>query len=184
MINSLSSNYHLMLVYSLQMLWVCIRTLTSNTGSTWWPSILTFWGVTDYSHSSFQLLLWLRTQNCYEIQHLHVWRYSLSPTHRDCYGHIRSSCVCQPLSWLAWDQHDSPKISSWTWKLNHPHRFIDIFLGVRLGPTDEQRQEFKNTFNNFGLLKWEFEEPSHEVTYLDLIITLKTVEFLSRPIKY
>ncbi|KAL7522484.1 hypothetical protein ACHAWX_007171 [Stephanocyclus meneghinianus] len=58
-------------------------------------------------------------------------------------------------------------------RLNHPHRFIDDFLGVWLGPTDEQWQELKNTFNNFGLLKWEFEEPSHEVTYLDLTITLK-----------
>ena len=34
-------------------------------------------------------------------------------------------------------------------------------------------EDFKDTFNNFGILKWEFREPIYKVDYLDLTFTLK-----------
>ena len=48
-------------------------------------------------------------------------------------------------------------------------RFIDDIIGVWVGdPNGIEWQELKNDTNDFSILKWEFEEPSRSVDFLDL----------------
>ena len=52
-------------------------------------------------------------------------------------------------------------------------RFIDDMIGIWVGSASEW-QSFKNDTNNFGILTWEFEEPSTSVVFLDLTISIKS----------
>ena len=50
-------------------------------------------------------------------------------------------------------------------------RVIDDMIGVWIvSPADWQ--SFKNAVNDFGILKWDFEEPSFSINFLDLTITI------------
>ena len=53
-------------------------------------------------------------------------------------------------------------------------RFIDDIMGIWIGnPLDQDWKDFKRETNNFGILEWEFEEPSKKVNFLDLTITIE-----------
>ena len=54
-------------------------------------------------------------------------------------------------------------------------RFVDDIFGIWV-PADESPNNwanFKQDTNNFGILTWEFEEPSSEVNFLDLTIKIE-----------
>jgi hypothetical protein len=51
-------------------------------------------------------------------------------------------------------------------------RFINDIFGIWTGDKNEF-DNFKDTTNNFGILTWEFEEPSQSVAFLDLFITIE-----------
>ncbi|KAL7541770.1 hypothetical protein ACHAXR_011198 [Thalassiosira sp. AJA248-18] len=48
-------------------------------------------------------------------------------------------------------------------------RIIDDMFGLWTGATIEF-EEFQHDTNDFGILTWEFEKPSHSVDFLDLTI--------------
>ena len=50
-------------------------------------------------------------------------------------------------------------------------RFIDDMFGIWTG-TELEFEQFKIDTDNFGILTWEFEEPSTTVDFLDLTITI------------
>ena len=53
-------------------------------------------------------------------------------------------------------------------------RFIDDIVGIWVGnPLDASWDDFKKEVNNFGILEWEFEEPSKKVNFLDLTISIE-----------
>ena len=57
-------------------------------------------------------------------------------------------------------------------------RFIDDIVGIWIGNPLEQSatqswEDFKKETNNFGILEWEFEEPSKTVNFLDLTISIE-----------
>ena len=53
-------------------------------------------------------------------------------------------------------------------------RFIDDIVGIWVGnPLDASWVDFKKEVNNFGILEWEFEEPSKKVNVLDLTISIE-----------
>jgi len=45
-------------------------------------------------------------------------------------------------------------------------------VGVWIGD-DESWEQFKIDTNNFGILTWEFEEPSNSIDFLDLTISIE-----------
>ena len=52
--------------------------------------------------------------------------------------------------------------------------FIDEMFSVWVNNNDPQaRNEFKAVVNDFGILMWEFEDPSDTVNFLDLTISIK-----------
>lgn len=51
-------------------------------------------------------------------------------------------------------------------------RFIDDMFGIWIG-SDAEWVEFQNDTNNFGILTWDFEEPSLSVDFLDLTISIE-----------
>ena len=51
------------------------------------------------------------------------------------------------------------------------NRFIDDMFGIWTG-TDEEFEQFKADTNNYGILTWEFEEPTTSVDFLDLTISI------------
>ena len=47
-------------------------------------------------------------------------------------------------------------------------------VGTWIGnPLEQSWEYFKTETNNFGILEWEFEEPSKKVNFLDLTISVK-----------
>ena len=50
-------------------------------------------------------------------------------------------------------------------------RFIDDIIGIWIGSETDWISLKKDT-NNFGILTWEFEEPTPSVTFLDLTISI------------
>ena len=53
-------------------------------------------------------------------------------------------------------------------------RFIDDIVGIWIGnPLEQSWEDFKKETNNFGILEWEFEEPSKKVNFLDLTISIE-----------
>jgi hypothetical protein len=62
-----------------------------------------------------------------------------------------------------------------TYQLMMPlfRRFIDDIFGIWTGD-DESWEQFKRDTNNFGILTWEFEEPSTTINFLDLTITIES----------
>lgn len=69
--------------------------------------------------------------------------------------------------------HESRKlIPTYQNQLKLLRRFIDDKFGIWVG-TDFEWQCFKQDTNNFGILTWEFEEPSLSVVFLDLTISIE-----------
>ena len=69
--------------------------------------------------------------------------------------------------------HESRKlIPTYQNQLSLLRRFIDDKIGIWVG-TDFEWQCFKQDTNNFGILTWEFEEPSLSVVFLDLTISIE-----------
>ena len=59
-------------------------------------------------------------------------------------------------------------------------RFIDDIVGIWVGnPLDASWDDFKKEVNNFGILEWEFEEPSQKVNFLDLTISIENDSFIT-----
>ena len=52
-------------------------------------------------------------------------------------------------------------------------RNIDDVLGIWLCEDPATWTHFKSELNNFSRLKWDIEEPSHTVNFLDVTLTLK-----------
>ena len=48
------------------------------------------------------------------------------------------------------------------------------------GRNPHVRAEFVETANNFGILTWEFEEPSSSVDFLDLNITIEALQIITK----
>ena len=47
-------------------------------------------------------------------------------------------------------------------------------MGIWIGNlSGKDWDDFKNEINNFGILEWEFEEPSKKVNFLDLTISIE-----------
>ena len=58
-------------------------------------------------------------------------------------------------------------------------RFVDDFFRIALvggesGLNENEWIQFKTDIDNFGILTWEFEEPSTTINFLDLTITIKS----------
>ena len=58
-------------------------------------------------------------------------------------------------------------------------RYIDDMIGIWLGD-DTTWENFKRDTNNFGILTWDFEEPSHTVNFLDLTISIENCRIVTR----
>ncbi len=58
-------------------------------------------------------------------------------------------------------------------------RFIDDMIGLWVG-TDFEWECFKQDADDFGILTWEFEEPSDSVVFLDLTISIKHGRFITK----
>ena len=58
-------------------------------------------------------------------------------------------------------------------------RFIDDIIGIWTG-TEAEWIAFKNDANNFGILEWEFEEPSREINFLDLTIAIENNRIVTK----
>ena len=59
-------------------------------------------------------------------------------------------------------------------------RFVDDVFFVWLGAKDNDWENLKSLFNNFGFLKWEFNEPASSVDFLDLTITIKNGKIVTK----
>jgi len=60
-------------------------------------------------------------------------------------------------------------------------RFIDDIVGIWIGHQLEPAwKEFKEEVNNFGILEWEFEEPSKKVNFLDLTISIENKTIVTK----
>jgi len=60
-------------------------------------------------------------------------------------------------------------------------RFIDDMLGIWIDDgTPNAWENFKADTNNFGILTWEFEEPSQSVDFLDLTIIIERNRIITR----
>lgn len=58
-------------------------------------------------------------------------------------------------------------------------RFIDDMIGLWVG-TDFEWECFKKDADDFGILTWEFDEPSDSVVFLDLTISIKHGRFVTK----
>ena len=68
------------------------------------------------------------------------------------------------------------------------NRFIDdIFAAVLFGGDDQLTADgwnkFKEDIDNYGILRWNVEEPSLKVDYLDLPIQLENGHFVTQTYK-
>ena len=61
-------------------------------------------------------------------------------------------------------------------------RFIDDIFGIWVG-TDLQFESLKKDANSFGILKWDFIQPSNTITFLDLEVTIKDCKITTKLIK-
>ena len=52
-------------------------------------------------------------------------------------------------------------------------RFIDDIFGIVLIGDPQQWKMFEQDLNNFGILKWELEDPCQRLDYLDVTLTLQ-----------
>ena len=61
-------------------------------------------------------------------------------------------------------------------------RFIDDIFGIWIPSLDGANTwaNFKKDTNNFGILSWDFEEPSQEVNFLDLTIRIEDSSITSK----
>ena len=51
-------------------------------------------------------------------------------------------------------------------------RYIDDIIGISVFDDSSTWEEFKAEVDNFGILTWEFEEPSTEVNFLDMTLSI------------
>jgi len=73
-------------------------------------------------------------------------------------------------------------------KLRFLKRYIDNLFAVFLvgrddGMSEAEWLEFKNDFDDFGILAWEANKPSTLVDFLDLTVKIKDGSFVSRTFK-
>jgi hypothetical protein len=59
-------------------------------------------------------------------------------------------------------------------------RFIDDVFGIWLGPTDGDWEAMKLDYNSFGILKWEFTDPSCQINFLDLTLWIENGKILTK----
>ena len=60
-------------------------------------------------------------------------------------------------------------------------RFVDDIVGIWIGHQLEPTwEEFKEEVKNFGMLEWEFEEPSKRVKFLDLTISIENETIVTK----
>ena len=59
-------------------------------------------------------------------------------------------------------------------------RFIDDMIVVWVG-SEQDWLKFKNNVNNFGILKWDFKDPSTSLNFLDLTINIKSNKISTKP---
>ena len=61
-------------------------------------------------------------------------------------------------------------------------RFVDDIFGIRFPSANQPNawDNFKNKTNNFGILKWEFEEPASSVNFLDLTISIENNKIVTK----
>ena len=59
-------------------------------------------------------------------------------------------------------------------------RFIDDVFGIWLGQTDGDWEAMKLDYNSFGILKWEFTDPSCQINFLDLTLWIENGKILAK----
>ena len=59
-------------------------------------------------------------------------------------------------------------------------RFIDDVFFIWLGQEDQDWEALKSLFNNFGILKWEFNQPASSVDFLDLTLNIKNGKIVTK----
>ena len=84
-----------------------------------------------------------------------------------------------------WYYEKTVLIPKYGTKIPFFRRFIDdmyaiVLIGGQTGLTASEWAEFKEDLDDFGLLTWEIEEPSHSVNFLDLTIEIRDGHFFTK----
>ncbi|KAL7546969.1 hypothetical protein ACHAWF_010289 [Thalassiosira exigua] len=78
--------------------------------------------------------------------------------------HVGNNLLCCPRNGAAYPKYQNNLLLF--------RRFIDAMIGIWIG-NDASFHDFKQDVDNFGILTWEFEEPSKSVDFLDLTIAIE-----------
>ena len=55
-----------------------------------------------------------------------------------------------------------------------------VLVGGKDGVSEEDREDFNDDINDFGILKWNVEDPSLTVDFLDLTLTIEDGNIVSK----
>ena len=85
-----------------------------------------------------------------------------------------TSCACMWATIYFWVHESSNLLPHHSKNLLLLKRYIDDMIGIWLcDGTALSWEQFKEETNNFGILTWDFEEPSTRVDFLDLTISIE-----------
>ena len=92
-----------------------------------------------------------------------------------------TSCACMWATIYFWIHESTSLLPKFNNKLLLLKRYIDDMIGIWLCDSNPSSwEEFKKETNNFGILTWEFEEPSTSVNFLDLTINIENNRIRTR----
>jgi hypothetical protein len=73
-----------------------------------------------------------------------------------------------------------PKYRDTLKRVYHHSRFIDDVWFIWIGPQDEVWDQLLHDYNDFGILRWEFNDPAPQVDFLDLPLWIENDRILTK----